>query len=333
MNSLFFRPQSLGVRLFFAVLFSVILIFTDGRSQAVKSFRNILESFSISIYYVASTPQMALDSFGRRFIDSEKLLLENKNLKALLREKNSELLKMQNLKATNDRLSILLGSPIKEDELKKVTKVIISQQNKEHQQLIINKGRLNNVFIGQPLIDEQGIVGQVIATSEISSRVLLISDSSSSIPVQVLRSNVRALLDGNDSSNELIIKNLTKDQDIKVGDLLVTSGIGGRFPEGYPIATVTEIESSQTSPFLMVKAKPSASLNHLDYLLLVWTSGDNVKTIDTLSPENVKQVASLRSNFISPLHYLNRKNKNNAKWVVYKEEKKDDINIKQEQVQ
>ena len=138
-------------------------------------------------------------------------------------------------------------------------------------QVLINKGALDGVYNGQPVINDQGVIGQVLHVGSTTSRVLLITDSSHGIPVRVLRNDLRAIASGSGELDKLELRNLPRNTDVQVGDLLVTSGLGGRFPEGYPVATVTRSDYVEGKPFAQVEAKPLVALDRLRYLLLLWT--------------------------------------------------------------
>ena len=138
-------------------------------------------------------------------------------------------------------------------------------------QILINKGALDGVYNGQPVINDLGVIGQVLHVGSTTSRVLLITDSSHGLPVRVLRNDLRAIANGGGELDRLELRNLPRNTDIQVGDLLVTSGLGGRFPEGYPVATVTRADYVEGKPFAQVEAKPLVPLDRLRYMLLLWT--------------------------------------------------------------
>jgi rod shape-determining protein MreC len=139
------------------------------------------------------------------------------------------------------------------------------------QQVIINKGAASGVFRGQPVLDAQAVMGQVVSTTPFSSTVLLITDSSHALPVQVLRNGLRTIAIGTGRIDELTLPYLPTNSDIVEGDLLVTSGLGGKFPPGYPVAQVTRIDRSPDAPFSNVTAEPRAHLDRSREVLLVWT--------------------------------------------------------------
>lgn len=316
MKPIFAKAPPLGVRLFLAIIASLALIASDGRSSVMIQVRNMLETAVSGLYYFANTPRSLLDGVSNNFIDNHKLLIENRVLKEQLREKNAELQLLSQFKVENQRLRLLLGSPLRQDEYKKVAEVLTAEMDVYRQQVIINQGESDGAFVGQPIIDERGVVGQVISVGEKSSRVLLISDVTHAIPVQVLRNDVRAIANGTGHSDELILDNLPRNVDIKVGDLLVTSGLGGRFPEGYPVAIVETVSNDGKNHFARVTARPEAQLERLRYLLQVWPHGDESRRLKSISPQDVRDAVEERRRTINPLDKL----KNNRKTQVSTED-------------
>lgn len=291
---LFSKAPSLGVKLFLALCLSVGFIALDGRSSAMLQIRNVLETAVSGLYYFANTPRTVLDGVSHNFIDSQKLQIENRSLKEQLREKNADLLLLDQLKVENQRLRLLLSSPLRQDEYKKVAEVLTAEMDAYRQQVVINQGSSDGAFVGQPVIDEKGVVGQVISVGEKTSRVLLLTDVTHSIPVQVLRNDVRGIANGTGQNGELILDNLPRTVDIKKGDLLVTSGLGGRFPEGYPVAIVETVLNDGSNHFARASARPLASFERLRYLLLLWANNEEIRRAKGLSPQEVRDATEAR---------------------------------------
>lgn len=309
MKPIFAKAPPLGVRLFFAIVISVALILSDGRSQAMIQLRNVLESAVSGLYYFSNTPRTVLDGVSNNFIDSQKLQLENRALKQQLLEKNTDLQLLDQLKVENNRLRLLLSSPLRQDEYKKVVEVLNAEMDAYRQQVIINQGKKDGAFIGQPVIDERGVVGQVISVGDNTSRILLLTDVTHGIPIQILRNDVRAVATGTGQSGELLLDNMPRGVDIEKGDVLVTSGLGGRFPEGYPVAVVESVQNDGSSHFARAIARPLASLERLRYLLLLWPMGDDMHK--SLSPQGVRDVVEERRNSLNPAERIkgNKKEK------------------------
>lgn len=284
--------------------------------------RSVLESAISGLYYFSNTPRTVLDGVSNNFIDSQKLLLENRALKQQLLEKNTDLQLLDQLKVENNRLRLLLSSPLRQDEYKKVVEVLTAEMDAYRQQVVINQGKNDGAFVGQPVIDERGVVGQVISVGDTTSRVLLITDVTHGIPVQVLRNDVRTVASGTGQNAELILDNMPRGVDIRQGDVLVTSGLGGRFPEGYPVAVVENVQNDGSSHFARATARPLASLERLRHLLLLWPMGEDSHKLKALSPQGVRDVVEERRNSLNPVDRL--KSKNMKKEQIQPENHKDE---------
>lgn len=280
---------ALGIRLVSCLFVSIVLMVADTqRLPSLISFRNLMENSIGFVYYLANAPHYVLTGLSDNVVSNQQLLLENKALYNQLKEKNADLLLLDQLKVENQRLRLLLNSPLRQDEYKKIAQVVNAETNNYHQQLVINQGEKEGAFVGQPVIDEKGVVGQIISVGKQNSRVLLVSDISHALPVQVLRNGIRMIATGSGHSDELVLENVPRSADIQEGDLLVTSGLSGRFPEGFPVATVEKIERDKQNYFATIIATPKASLSSLREVLLVWTRpAESVRT-ESITPEEVR---------------------------------------------
>ncbi|MBE2896646.1 rod shape-determining protein MreC [Pasteurellaceae bacterium HPA106] len=323
MKPIFSKAPPLGIRLILAIVASVLLMIGDGRSSAMIQLRSLMETSISGLFYFANMPRTVLDGVSDNFVDASKLQIENKVLKQQLSEKNADLLLLDQLKVENQRLRLLLNSPLRYDEYKKIAEVLTAETDIYRQQVVINQGSKDGVFVGQPIIDEKGVVGQVISVGATSSRVLLISDVTHSIPLQVLRNDVRVIASGTGRSDELQLDNVARSVDIIKGDLLVTSGLGGRFPEGYPVAIVDSVSRDKQNYFATITARPLASLERLRYLLLLWPVNDELHRAHSLSPEDVRNAVRQRLS-AKPNDYLNPKRGQNVKEKVELDEAADE---------
>ena len=221
-------------------------------------------------YWLADVPQR-LGDWGRHSIrDWRSLKDENQHLREQQLILTARVAQMAALKAENDRLRQLLNSASHVEDSVLIAELVAVAPDPLRHIVVINKGEDSGVYVGQSVIDGHGLVGQIVEVSQYFSRVLQISDSTHAVPIQVNRNGVRAIAEGTGLMNELQLSHVASNTDIKVGDLLVTSGMGGRFPPGYPVATVTEVAEDSGQPFLKVKAKPTALLAQSRHLLLVF---------------------------------------------------------------
>jgi rod shape-determining protein MreC len=271
MNLMFSSGPSLPNRLALALLLSIALILFDHKLDGFGTTRVYLNSFVSPLQYLANLPSQLLNASTSRFVSHERLFSENAKLinDALLM--NGQLQRLTFLKEENDRLRSLLNSPVQDNTRKLVAELMAVDNNPYSHQIVINKGAINGVFEAQPVLDDKGIVGQIMQVSSTNSRVLLIADVTHAIPVRIARNNVRLVVTGSGSLNELLIQHVAHSSDLQIGDVLLSSGLGNVFPEGYPVATITSIIRDESRPFSQVRAKPVAQLDRLKYLLLLWS--------------------------------------------------------------
>jgi rod shape-determining protein MreC len=257
-----------------ATVLVVSLITADLRFNSLEATRSLLDTLGTPVYWVADLPLRFSDWTDKHVQSRWQLAEDNERLQRenLVLQGRSQ--QMASLQAENVRLRALLNSTaLLRDDVLVAELVGISPDPVRHQ-LVLNKGENDGVFIGQPLIDADGLMGQVVEVSASTSRVLLLTDATHSIPVQVNRNGVRAIAEGTGSLGTLEIHHVSATTDIEVGDLLVTSGLGGRFPGGYPVAVVSEIERDPGQTFARVLARPSAALDRSRHVLLVFSSPD-----------------------------------------------------------
>ncbi|MGF1758512.1 rod shape-determining protein MreC [Photobacterium sagamiensis] len=270
MKPIFGRGPSLQLRLFLAILLSASLMLADSRFDAFVNVRYLLNSAIAPLQYAANLPRDMLDGVSGQLSSHQRLLTKNKALKRDVLVMQSDVLLLDQLKQENQRLRELLGSPFVRDERKMIAQVMAVDSDPYSHQVMIDKGRTDGVYEGQPVINEKGIVGQVSYVGAHNSRVLLLIDPTHAIPVQVVRNDIRVIASGSGESDLVQLEHVPSSTDIEVGDLLVTSGLGGRYPEGYPVANVTEFSFDNKRPFAQIKARPTVQFDRLRYLLLVW---------------------------------------------------------------
>lgn len=235
---------------------------------------------------LAETPQMISQWLDNTSITQQQLVKENQQLQArnLVLELRSQ--RLASLEVENKELRNLLSASEQVDDRVIVASVINASTSAYQQQVVINKGAEDGAFIGQAVLDANGLFGQIVDVLPKSSKVLLIADANHAIPVQTIRSGVRTVAEGTGSLDRLELMYVSKTADIKEGDLLVSSGLGDRYPKGYPVATVTTIENIPGLPFARVSAKPSAQLDRSRFLLLVFSQGAALVPSESIWLEN-----------------------------------------------
>jgi len=203
------------------------------------------------------------------FSSRRELLEENTSLTARNLLLQAQLQKLTTLELENIRLRELLGSSYKVDEGVVVAEIMSVDMDPYNHKVIINRGKIHGVHAGQPLLDAKGVMGQVVHVGPLTSTAMLITDPSHAIPVQVNRNGLRSIAIGTGSINELKLPHAPNNADIRAGDQLVTSGFGGRFPPGYPVATVTAVQHDPGQLFASIRATPVSNLDRGREVLLV----------------------------------------------------------------
>ncbi len=250
---------------------ALTLIFVGQRFDWLVAAESKLSIIAAPFYWLADIPARFSDWSDKTLLSREVLMDENKQLRAESLLLKAKVQKLATLEAENVRLRELLNSSALLDDSVLVAELIGLSPNPLHHQIIVNKGEKDGLYVGQPVIDALGLMGQIIKVGSVQSRVLLITDATHALPVQINRNGVRSVAEGLGLFHELTLRHVAATTDVKVGDLLVSSGLGQRFPVGYPVAIVTEVTIDPGQPFATVKAKPSAALNRSRHVLLVFT--------------------------------------------------------------
>lgn len=253
------------------MVFSIVLMIIDHRQQNLESIRSALSTVIYPLQYVANLPLSIGRWTSETLATRSRLQKENHSLKKenLLLQGRQQ--KLAALEAENMRLRDLLDSSFKIGERVLIAELIAVDMDPYRQLVLLNKGSSSGVFKGQPVLQANAVMGQVIHVNRFTSSVLMITDASHALPIQVNRNGLRTVAIGSGRINELELPNLPNNADIVEGDLLVTSGLGGRFPSGYPVAVVTSIIREPGEPFARIKAQPNAHLERAREALLVWT--------------------------------------------------------------
>lgn len=252
-------------------MLSVALIVADHRFKQLGTLRASLAVLVYPLQLLADQPlRLAIDTKGR-LADERELRDRNGELRKENLILSARVQQLAALEAENMRLRDLLGSSFKIGDRVLIAEILAVDLDSNRQQVLINKGTSSGVYVGQPVLDANAVMGQVVQTNPFSSTVLLITDSEHALPVQVNRNGLRSIASGTGVGQELELLRIPKNADIRAGDLLVTSGLGGRFPAGYPVARVTQVRHAPESPFTVVNAAPTARLDRSREVLLVWT--------------------------------------------------------------
>lgn len=268
---LFAAPVN-NFRLLLFVLFSIGMMLADHRYQQLEAVRNAVATFIYPLQYVIQAPGKARDWLTENLASRTVLLTENAELHRKQLFLNAELQKLTALEAENRRLRTLLASSVKhEGERFLIAELLQVGVDPYRHQILLNRGDRHGVHVGQPLLAPQGIIGQISEANTLTSRAILITDPNHALPVQIVRTGMRTLALGTGNFQALQLSNILNNEDVRVGDVVVTSGLDGRFPPGYPVATVTQVEFDPTRPFARISARPGAQLDRLREVLLLVT--------------------------------------------------------------
>jgi len=259
----------------------------DHHTSYVNTVRSGLSLLIYPLRYMMNIPT---DVFGwgqTTFISRDSLQKENDNLRTQNKILKAQLQKSIFTEAENIRLRNLLKSSKRVGERILIAELLSVNLDPYRQQVVINKGLTErDIFAGQPILDADGIMGQVVHVNPVTSTAMLITDPSHALPVQSLRNGVRAIAVGKGASGLLELINLPNNTDIKVGDKLVTSGMGCVFPAGYPAAEVINVTINPSLPFVQVIAQPTAKLDRSSEVLLVWISDESRKKVSIACKNN-----------------------------------------------
>lgn len=242
----------------------------DHRFHQTQTIRSALSFVVYPLQILADLPATAGGWMSEQLVSRNVLQNRNRQLEKENLVLHSELQQLEALRAENERLRDLLGSSYKVGNRVLVAELLGVDLDPYRQQVMIDKGTTSAVFEGQVVLDANAVMGQVIHVSPLTANVLLITDPNHSLPVQVLRNGLRTIAAGSGQVNRLELPYLPNNADIEAGDLLVTSGLGKKFPAGYPVAKVIEVLTEPGKPFARVVAEPLAKLDRSREVLLVW---------------------------------------------------------------
>ena len=283
-QALFLRGPSPFLRLIVLVALSITLIFYDQRSQHSDTLRAALNNLLYPLKQIINLPVRA-GQWSSETLGERKYLIEhNRQLAEENRALLARLQQLDALKIENARLRELLNAAHRTGDTFTSARLLAVSMNPSRQKVIVDRGSRHGMLVGTPLIDEFGLMGQITRVFAFHSEAMLISDPEHATPVQVLRNGVRSIAMGVGRLDALSLLYVPINADIVVGDTLVTSGLGGRFPADYPVAEVTYVDRSDSSSFATVTAAPRAHLDRSREVLLLnarlepTESGETVQT-------------------------------------------------------
>ena len=263
------RHRYSAYRLVFTLIFSFGIMYLDFNGKYLNTLRSYLSAAVYPVHVLVNTPKNLFSAISRKINKQEKLDLINQDIKKENIILKSKIQQIYKLESENKRLRALLDSkPEHQNELIFAEIVSINNDVNKHR-IMINKGSRENVYSGDVVSDSKGIIGQIIRDHIFGSEVLLITDPEHAIPIEISRNGLRSIALGVGNYDHIVLSYLPISADINKGDVLITSGLGGKYPEGYPVATVESIANLTGEPFLEIEAKPFAELQNINEVWVI----------------------------------------------------------------
>ncbi|MCZ6809851.1 MAG: rod shape-determining protein MreC [Proteobacteria bacterium] len=265
------KTPALGLRLLLFAGLSILILVIDHRENYLAAVHRAIDVTVYPLRVAVDAPVTMWRRLGETGADRNQLRLENSRLKAERLLTHARLQRYSALEAENARLRAMLEARTRVREEVRVAGIMSVSANPFRHDLVIDKGRNDGVYDGQAMVDAEGVVGQVIETGLFSAQAVLISDPDHALPVEINRNGLRTIAVGTGEFDRLDLPFLPNNADVRQGDLLVTSGLGGAFPAGYPVAIIDNVTRVPQEPFAAVSARPAAKLNQIREIMLIWS--------------------------------------------------------------
>lgn len=265
----FNRGPSPVVRLVFFAVLSLLLMFIDARYRYLESTRSALSVLVSPIQRLATIPSVLWQQAGNFFVTQQGLVDDNKSLHQQHERDAAELSQLQSMQQENLHLRNLLALQQRSEFAAKFAEIVYAERDVFKRRVLINKGADANVLAGQVVMDDVGIIGQITRVYPWLSEVTLITEKDHAVPVQALRNGLRTVVFGAGDTSQLSLRYMPISSDIQNGDILVTSGIDGVYPQGIPVARVEKIERDAAYPFARITCLPVAGVDKHRHLLIL----------------------------------------------------------------
>lgn len=254
------QPPSFRSFIIAAITCLVVLLFNWRMPHLIQPARDVLYAAYNPIYAIASYPVLSKEWLSQQTKSEAQLRRENTAMQAELLQAQVRLQKLSELSAENTRLRGLLDTPLIIDGRMEISEVIGTDADPLRHIIIINRGAANQLKVGQTVLDDKGIMGQIINVYSHSSRVMLLSDKEHSLSVRLESSGMRAIVSGIGDLGRLKMEYVPTSANVKVGDKVYSSGLGQHFPAGYLVGTVSKVKRENTGEFAQIDIKPAAQL-------------------------------------------------------------------------
>jgi rod shape-determining protein MreC len=245
-------------------------MFLDARFVQVDQLRQSISYIVSPVQSLVSLPSDVVRWSSETFAERNDLLESNRTLRSQMIVLQQKAQQLAVLEAENDRLRRLLDATSRLESSFITAELISVDPDPFSIQVIVNRGAQEGVYVGQSVVDADGLFGLVVQVDSLTSRVALVADVNLAVPVYVNRNGMRSVVVGTSDLNSLEMEYVPDTADVQIGDMLVTSGLAGRFPAGYPVAEVIAIEHDPGAPFARIRARPLAKLNRSRSLLMVF---------------------------------------------------------------
>lgn len=265
----FNRGPSPAARLAFFSLLSLLLLFIDARFNYLESTRRVISMVVQPLQRLTTMPGVVWDQVGGYFYTQSSLINDNTALHRQHSLDAAQLLQLQVLQSENTQLRKLLDVQQRSDYPMQLAEIVYIERDIFKRKVFVNKGQNSNVQSGQVVMDDTGIVGQVTRVFPSLSEITLITDKDHAVPIQVLRTGLRAVVFGSGDISNLALRYMPISADVQPGDILVTSGLDGTYPPGLPVAKVVKIERDAAYPFARISCTPIAGVDQQRQLLIV----------------------------------------------------------------
>jgi len=284
-----FRKNSHFVNYSLVCLTAIVLMVVDARTSWLNTPRNVLSVVLQPVQTVASVPAIIGRFFAGAMSAEPDVKIAYENLRNEYFQLKSEALLLRSLREENKNLRLMLDASKRLKEKITLGELINVSIDPYNHRVLVGRGLTNGVYVGQAVIDDQGVIGQVTEVMTLNSSVMLITDPGHAMPVQVQRNGLRTFLHGTGNVSLLRVPFLNQNSDIMVGDVLLSSGLGGRFPNGYPVAIVQEVEVIEDEAFVRISAKPIAKLDRSNHVLLLSHEPNDDQTFSSAENASAQQ--------------------------------------------
>jgi rod shape-determining protein MreC len=290
------RGPSLAARFILLAAASIGLMVADHRYDYLNHVRQVVSSGVYPVQWLVDAPFRLSRWATEGVVDRDQLRVENTRLATQLRDAKVDLQRLAALTEENRRLRELGDAASVVSGRRAIAQIMSVDLDPLRHRVLLNKGQSDGVFKGQPVLDAQGVFGQITQVGRYTSQAIMISDPEHSIPVRVNRSGLRTIAEGTGNLNKLNLPFLTGEADVKVGDLLIASGLGGVFPPGYPVAEISRVERNPADTFATVEAKPLARLDRDYEVVLLWYKAPAVEpATDKVAPSAASSSSAARA--------------------------------------